>query len=97
MYESNKPISVRVTSDLHELVGDVSWVRGEDISSCVRRAVLRELERLGFLSEDPEKGPRDSSKALEGDRMTAPGSEATRGVPTERRIGNLRRQRESEG
>ena len=55
MYESNKPISVRVTSDPHELVGDVSWTRGEDISSGVRRAVLRELERLGFLSEDQKK------------------------------------------
>lgn len=55
MYEDNKLISARVTLELHDLVAEVSLARGENISSFLRRAILRELGRLSYLTEDVKK------------------------------------------
>jgi len=55
LYEENKLISARVTLELHDLVATVSLARGENISSFLRRAILRELGRLSYLTEDVKK------------------------------------------
>jgi len=48
-------LGIRVPRELAEILRRVSRDRGEDISDFVRRAILRELARLGFLSEEQKK------------------------------------------
>jgi len=48
-------VGVRVKPELKKLLEKVCEARGEDVSDFVRRAVLKELARLSFLSEDQKK------------------------------------------
>lgn len=41
--------------ELHALIKRVSKTRGEGISSFARRAILKELAALSFLSDDEKK------------------------------------------
>lgn len=55
MVEKTKLLSARVPEELHRQVMEVSKRRGEDISDFIRRAILKELANLNFLSEDQKK------------------------------------------
>jgi len=48
-------VGVRITEDLYFKLRDVSSARGEDISDFIRRAILKELANLSFLSEEQKK------------------------------------------
>ena len=48
-------LGVLIPIELHVLIKKVSWTRGELISSFVRRAILKELSSLGFLSDEQGK------------------------------------------
>ena len=48
-------LGVIIPVELHALIKRVSWTRGELISSFVRRAILKELAVLGFLSDEQSK------------------------------------------
>ena len=50
-----KVVGVRVTEDLYSKLRTVSEARGEDVSDFIRRAILKELAYLSYLSEDQEK------------------------------------------
>lgn len=52
---SNSTIGVRISRETRDLLDKISKVRGEDLSSFVRRAILKELGYLGFLSKEQEK------------------------------------------
>lgn len=51
----NKIIGFRVTEQTKLMLDTVTAARGEDVSNFVRRAVLKELGQLGFLSENQRK------------------------------------------
>ncbi len=51
----DKIVSVRMKKDLSDLISKVAAQRGEDLSDFVRRAVLRELARLSYLSPEEKK------------------------------------------
>jgi len=53
---------VRVTEDLYSKLKTISAARGEDVSDFIRRAVLKELASLGFLSEEQKKALGVSSR-----------------------------------
>ena len=48
-------VGFRVTEELYDVLSRVCRSRGEDVSDFVRRAVLRELARLSFLSAEQKK------------------------------------------
>lgn len=50
-----RQVCVRLTSELHELLKRVTEARGEDVSSFIRRALLKELADLSFLSREERK------------------------------------------
>jgi len=50
-----KVVGVRVTEDLYSQLKAVSEARGEDVSDFIRRAVLKELASLSFLSNSQKK------------------------------------------
>lgn len=50
-----KVIGVRVTAQLYTKIRTISNARGEDVSDFVRRAMLKELAGLSFLSNDQKK------------------------------------------
>ena len=51
----NLTIGVRIQKEDRKLLDIVCKARGEDLSDFVRRAILKELASLGFLSEDQKK------------------------------------------
>jgi len=51
----NCAILIRLRKETAEKVGEVARARDEHISDFVRRAILRELARLGFLNEQGSK------------------------------------------
>ena len=55
MKTTTQIIGMRVSPELHDLVARVSKARGEGISSFARRAILKELAALSFLSDDEKK------------------------------------------
>ena len=48
-------LSARVPETLYNQVKEVSKGRGEDLSDFIRRAILKELASLSFLSKDQKK------------------------------------------
>lgn len=52
---SNDIIGVRLTSEDKTLLEKVVKMRGEDVSSFVRRAIRKELGSLSFLSNEEKK------------------------------------------
>ena len=50
-----RPVYVRLPREIHQLLKDVAEKRGESVSDFIRRATLKELVRLGYLSEDYAK------------------------------------------
>ena len=50
-----KVLGVRVTKDLYSKLRIISDARGEDVSDFIRRAILKELAFLSYLSEDQKK------------------------------------------
>ena len=50
-----KVVGVRVTKDLYLKLRTISDARGEDVSDFIRRAILKELANLSFLSENQKK------------------------------------------
>jgi len=50
-----KVVGVRVTKDLYLKLRTISNARGEDVSDFIRRAILKELANLSFLSENQKK------------------------------------------
>jgi hypothetical protein len=48
-------LSARVPTKLYVQVRDVSKDRGEDLSDFIRRAILKELASLSFLSPEEKK------------------------------------------
>lgn len=46
---------VRLTPEIDDLLREVSSARGEDVSDFIRRAILRELASLSFLSTMQKK------------------------------------------
>lgn len=55
MRNLKKVVGVRVTKGLYMMLATVSNSRGEDVSDFVRRAILKELASLSFLSESQKK------------------------------------------
>jgi len=55
MVEKTKLLSARVPETLYHKVKEVSHDRGEDVSDFIRRAILKELASLNFLSEEQKK------------------------------------------
>ena len=55
MSNTIKILAARVPEALHQQVKEISRDRGEDVSDFIRRAVLRELGRLSFLSDEQKK------------------------------------------
>jgi Arc/MetJ-type ribon-helix-helix transcriptional regulator len=55
MHNLEKVVGVRVTENLYAKIRDVSEARGEDASDFIRRAILKELASLSFLSEEQKK------------------------------------------
>jgi len=55
MVELTKLLSARVPETLYHQVKEVSKDRGEDVSDFIRRAILKELASLSYLSEDQKK------------------------------------------
>ncbi len=55
MSNLKKIVGIRVTDTLYSKLRDVSKARGEDVSDFVRRAILKELAGLGFLSPEQDK------------------------------------------
>lgn len=55
MSNLTKVVGVRVTEDLYARIRNVSKNRGEDISDFIRRAILKELANLSFLSTEQKK------------------------------------------
>jgi hypothetical protein len=51
----SKYIFTRLPGDLYNLLLKASINRGEDISDVVRRAILKEIASLGFLSDEQKK------------------------------------------
>ena len=51
----NLTIGVRIQKETRELLDSVCKARGEDLSDFVRRAILKELASLGFLSVEQKK------------------------------------------
>ena len=51
----NLTIGVRIQKQDRELLDAVCKARGEDLSDFVRRAILKELASLGFLSVEQKK------------------------------------------
>ena len=52
---SSYALNVRIPQEIKELLGKVANDRGEDVSDFVRRALLKELASLNFLSEEQKK------------------------------------------
>lgn len=50
-----KVVGVRVTDELYSQLRAISNARGEDVSDFVRRAILKELANLSFLSPEQKK------------------------------------------
>jgi hypothetical protein len=50
-----KVVCVRVTPELYSKLRTVSDARGEDVSDFIRRAILKELGTLNFLSINQKK------------------------------------------
>jgi hypothetical protein len=48
-------VTVRITEDLNSKLRTISGARGEDVSDFIRRAILKELANLSFLSDDQKK------------------------------------------
>lgn len=55
MKTTTRIIGIRVTPRLYALIKRVSKARGEGISSFIRRAALKELAMLNFLSDNERK------------------------------------------
>ena len=55
MRNLKKVIGIRVPDSLYGKLRTVSNARGEDVSDFVRRAILKELASLSFLSDDQKK------------------------------------------
>jgi len=52
---TNLIIGVRVTPRIRKMLDEVCKLRGEDISDFVRRAILKELAQLDYLSDLEKK------------------------------------------
>ena len=50
-----KVVGIRVSEELHTQLKTISNARGEDVSDFVRRAILKELANLSFLSPEQKK------------------------------------------
>jgi len=50
-----KVVGVRVSKRLYLKLRTVSHARGEDVSDFIRRAILKELASLSFLSKEEKK------------------------------------------
>ena len=63
-----KVLGFRVTTKLYLKLRSVSEARGEDVSDFIRRAVLKELASLSYLSKDQKKalGVLDNHKREKG-------------------------------
>jgi len=55
MKNLTKIVGVRITENLYSKLVTTSEARGEDVSDFVRRAILKELASLSFLSNDQKK------------------------------------------
>jgi predicted DNA-binding protein len=55
MKNLSKVVGVRVTENLYLKLRKISNARGEDTSDFVRRAILKELASLNFLSAEQKK------------------------------------------
>jgi len=55
MNNLTKVVGVRVTENLYSKLVSTSEARGEDVSDFVRRAILKELASLSFLSPEQKK------------------------------------------
>jgi len=55
MQHLTKQVCVRLRPNLLGLLKHVTQARGEDISSFIRRALLKELAELSFLSQEERK------------------------------------------
>jgi hypothetical protein len=51
----NRSILVRLDEKTYQLLKKVTEARGESMGVFIRRAILRELARLSFLSEEEKK------------------------------------------
>lgn len=60
---SNKIVGVRINQKTREILDRVCNARQENLSNFVRRAILKELGCLGFLSDEQ----RQSLGTFEGD------------------------------
>lgn len=50
-----KIVTLRIQDDIIGIIKEVAARRGEDVSSFIRRAILKELARLGYLSDETRK------------------------------------------
>jgi hypothetical protein len=65
--DETSEVSFRIRTDLKVLAQQVADLRGEGLSSLMRRVLITELARLGYLSEGAMKalGVRVESRPLE--------------------------------
>lgn len=48
-------VGAKIESELRDLVKNVAEKRGENVSTFLRRALIKELAELSFLPEDTKK------------------------------------------
>jgi len=61
---TNKIVFARMDEETVALVKNVSDSRGENLSTFVRRAVLRELARLSYLTKEKKKALEMTAKEV---------------------------------
>ena len=69
MKNLEKVVGVRVTKNLYFKLQKISRARGEDVSSFIRRSVLKELASLSFLTEEQKKALGMQSSPYKEDRL----------------------------
>lgn len=78
MHSLAKQVCVRLTSELYEILKHVTEARGEDVSSFIRRALLKELAELSFLSEQQRKALGLLQKSTHDERFAIRESDSRR-------------------
>jgi uncharacterized protein (DUF1778 family) len=60
--QMRESFTLRFTKDDYALMSKVASLRHETLADFVRRAVMREIGRLGFLTDDERKALEQSSR-----------------------------------
>jgi len=55
MEELDRTVTVRVTNDTRSLIRHVCRLRHEHVTTFIRRSILMEFARLGFMQDEQKK------------------------------------------